>query len=947
MGFVDIASLVQVIGLLIAGVVCVRLIKNDSTYERKLMMVAMGFSMVHNLGVLVELNSTNQQAAMHATMIEYIGSIFFPLIFMLFVIEHCNSGIPKWITRIIKIVDCISVVAVWSNKNHYLFYTSVEFEMEPFPHLVLEYGPFFYINQIALLVTYVICINLMLRELKVERSPKRKQILIVVLGVSVCPIGSTFLYTIFHWWTYDITPICCLMSIVVTVLCLSGTGGFDIVRVATGKVLDIMDGAVITLDENENLLYVNERARNIFPQIRKVPAGTPVSEIVDFPKSLLLSSRKNEFEVNGRYYEGHRNVVTDDDGVLRGYVVLIMDVTDMYEFMGEIMSMKEEAETANQAKSAFLANMSHEIRTPMNAIMGLSELIIEESRGRKVLNYATDIKSASNNLLGIINDILDISKVEAGKMELTEVEYSVRQMIQNIVGMMKISSAEKGLILKSKVDENLPENLYGDGGKIRQILINLLNNAIKFTKEGEVELTVAWEDGESSEIVFTIRDTGIGIKEEDLEKIFENFQQVDTKRNRNVEGTGLGLSITKRFVDLMHGRIITESEYGVGTTFRVYIPQKAAEIPQTEEVTTKDTRDEQAMFSCPECRLLVVDDNQINLKVAEGFLEKYGAKIELAKSGKEAIQKTMENEYDIIFMDHMMPEMDGVEATGIIRQNYESKEKQPIILALTANVIKGAKEMFLENGFDGYLPKPLDRERLHSVMVKWIPMDMRHEYNGVLEEVFHVEEELQELEMESVDVKAAFANRRQSIEDYLDLLELFYTDGQDKVLLIKRLCEENDLKNYEIEVHGLKNAAASVGAMELSVLAKTHENEAHEGNLDFIKSNEKVLSNAYKTVLTEMEDVLTRVGRLGEEEAHSGHLVEIEKEQLIAAVESALKNMEDFKPKEAANKIDQLLHCRLDDEVQASLKEIRTKLKLYDDDAAEDMLHELLNILYL
>ncbi len=949
MNFVDIASLIQAIGIGIGIFYFVKLFHNEPTYERRLMMVAVGFAVVHNTGVLLELNSVNEQAAMHATMIEYVGSIFFPFMFLMFVLEHCHTELPKWSIRGLKILDIFAVLSVWSNQYHHLFYTEVGFVAEPFPHLELSYGPIFYLNQVVLVITYILCIFVMVKEVQFERSRQRKRVLCYVLGISVCPILSTLLYTTLHLWTFDVTPICCLLSVVVTVILLSGQGGFDIVRVANDRVLDIMDGAVVTLDAEENLQFVNEKARNIFPQIRKVRKGTPVSEIHDFPRSLLLSSRKNEFELNGRFYEGHRNVVTDADGVLRGYVVLIMDVTEMYEFMGEIMKMKEEADAANQAKTAFLANMSHEIRTPMNAIMGLSELIIEESRGRKVLNYATDIKSASNNLLSIINDILDISKVEAGKMELTEVDYSVRQMIQNVVGMMKISSAEKGLVLKAEIDPKLPEYLYGDGGKIRQILINLLNNAIKFTKEGEVNLKVEWDDtqGQSPKMILTVSDTGIGIKKEDIERIFENFQQVDTKRNRNVEGTGLGLSITKQFVTMMNGTITTESTYGEGTTFVVTIPQKKVEKEEELKKTAEAAGEEMAMFSCPECRVLIVDDNQINLKVAEGFLERYGAKIDLAKSGKEAIQKVQEGCYDIVFMDHMMPEMDGVEATRIIRKNCQKEDKHPVILALTANVIKGAEEMFMENGFDGYLPKPLDKDRLHIAMCQWVPREMRSSYNGSMEDTLYVTEDLRDILMDSVDVKAAFSQRRQTKKDYLDLMELFCTDGQEKVILIKKLAEEEDLKNYEIEVHGLKNAAASVGAMELSVLAKTHEKEAHEGNLEFIKSNEKVLNSAYKTVLTEMETVLTRVGRIGKDEGVQTELVEIEKEQVISAVESALRFMEDFKPKDAAKKIDQLMTCRLDDEIMASLKEIRTKLKLYDDDAAEDMLHELLNILYM
>ncbi len=949
MNVVLIASIIQIVAIAIGIFSFVKLFLSELTYERKLILATIGFSLVHNVGVLLEINSTTLQAAMHATILQFSGSIFFIYLFMMFVIEHCHTEFPEWVMRIIKIINLFSFLAVWSNKYHNLFYTSVSFEMEPYPHLILHYGPLFYLNQTILMISYVICFTVLLREVNRERSKQRRRVLRQILALTVGPIVSTMLYTTLRMWNYDVTPVICLIVVVLVIILLSGNSGFDIVRVANDRVLDIMDGAVITLDADENLQFVNEKARTIFPQIRLVEQGTPISEIEDFPRSLLLSSKKNEFELNGRYYEGHRNVVADSDGVLRGYVVLIMDVTEMYEFMGEIMHMKEEADQANHAKSTFLANMSHEIRTPMNAIMGLSELIIEESRGRKVLNYATDIKRASNNLLDIINDILDISKVESGKMELVIAPYSVNTMIANVVNMMKIPSAEKGLTLTAEFAPSLPEYLRGDGGKIRQILINLMNNAVKFTKVGGVHVKVDWDATapDNPNLILNVTDTGIGIKEEDLERIFENFQQVDTELNRDVEGTGLGLSITKQFVHMMGGNIRTESVYGQGTTFIITIPQQVASEEERNLMERKNDAAVNVMFSCPDCRLLVVDDNQINLRVAEGFLNKYGAKIDLVKSGKDAIAKVEEVDYDIIFMDHMMPGMDGVETTKIVRRICKNKGRQPVILALTANVIKGAQEMFLENGFDGYLPKPLDKNHLHEEMARFVPEALKHRYEYIESEEIHKEEDIKELLMDSVDVRSAFAHRKQTIKEYLDLIELFYTDGQEKVLLLKRMAEEGDIKNYGIEVHGLKNSAFSVGAMELSVLARTHETEARDGNLEFVQSNEYILTNSYKTVLTEMEAVLTRMGRLGAEEHVHGEMIAIEKEQLIAAVSNALSQLEDFKPKEAAKTIDRLLTCKLEEDVYACLKETRTKLKLYDDDAAEEMLQELLNILYM
>lgn len=951
MTFVNIASLVELAGLFLAAWWWIRLIKDNSSYEQNLMLMVLIWSFIQNLGVLMELNATTLQSAYYAVMIEYVGSILFPLMFTIFVIEHCKVRLPKWIMPLIAMIDVFVICAVWSNREHHLFYTDMEFLLEPIPHLKLYYGPIFYLNQAMLLICYVLCLTILLRESGRERSRRRKRALQIITSCSVVPIVSTLVYTRLQIFYFDITPITSLLAIILSLAVLSRIEGFDLVRVAADKVLEIMDGGVITLDENENLLFVNEEARVIFPKLREVPKGTHISAITDFPKGLLLAKGKNEFEQNGRYYEGHLNVVRDSDDIVRGYVVLFIDVTEMYEFMGEIMQMKAEADAANQAKSEFLANMSHEIRTPMNAITGLSEIIIEESRGRKVYEYARDIKVAANNLLTIINDILDISKIEAGKMELVEEDYSIHQLIREVTGLIRITAAEHGLVLKTKIDASLPNVLCGDSGRIRQVLINILNNAVKFTKEGYVSLEVeSREIGEDLvEIIFSIKDTGIGIKDEDLERIFDNFQQVDNKKNRNVEGTGLGLSISKNFVEMMHGSIQVESEYGEGTTFIVRIQQKVVEAVQNQEDYTeeKDRKEEMKMFSCPECRVLIVDDNNINLKVAVGLLDIYGAKVDTAKSGKEAIQFVKENRYHIIFMDHMMPEMDGVEATRIIRQECGENGASPAIIALTANVIKGIENMFLSNGFNGYLAKPIDKDKLNDLMCQWVPNEMKCESNEIWETALYNESDMLELEMEGIDVRGVFKARKQRVEDYLDLLEIFYTDGMSKVMEIQELAEKRDIFAYEIEVHALKSASANVGANELSALAKAHENAAREKDIAFIEGNLPVLIGTYKKVLSEVEKTLEKFQRTGSKEEIQEDLVPIEEDKLISIVEETLANMEDFKPKEAARKVNMLLGCDLNKEVRAILQEIRTKLKLYDDDTAEELLHELLNILYL
>ncbi len=392
---------------------------------------------------------------------------------------------------------------------------------------------------------------------------------------------------------------------------------------------------------------------------------------------------------------------------------------------------KREMEIIARSKDTFFANMSHEIRTPMNAIVGLSDIIMEESKGRKVYDYACDIKSASKNLLALINDILDLSKVEAGKMELVSNEYHIKAIVDEVINMMEGAASKKGILLKCEFDMSIPSRYRGDDNRIRQILINLLNNGLKFTKEGYVKLTVSGAPGEkpgTERLHMEIKDTGCGIREEDLEKIFENFSQVDARQNRSVEGTGLGLSISRRLVELMQGNIRVESVYGEGTTFILEIIQEIVDPKSLSEAPSEIVKEEELrLFVADDYHVLIVDDNLVNRKVARGFLRPYGFLIDEAGGGREAVDKVRQTKYDIIFMDHMMPEMDGIEAVQIIRSDCGENGTQPVIIALTANAMEGVREMFLQKGFQDFVTKPLDKKTLNETLLRWIPEQRRKE----------------------------------------------------------------------------------------------------------------------------------------------------------------------------------------------------------------------------
>jgi PAS domain S-box-containing protein len=426
---------------------------------------------------------------------------------------------------------------------------------------------------------------------------------------------------------------------------------------------------------------------------------------------------------NPRDYTIQVSPMKDDEGNNRGSMILFYDVT-------ELLEARREAEKANKAKSDFLATVSHEIRTPMNAIIGIATILENTELTQKQRDYLKKIQNSSNILLGLINDILDFSKIEAGKLEIVNDYFRLDHLIDHLKEVFELLFQEKDLDFQCVVSSELPQVIYGDEKRIGQIITNLLNNSYKYTRQGGAILRVdaapiavpavevPGEDGASSDIVvlrFTVEDTGIGIKEDAMSRLFSAFEQLDLVRNKQVQGTGLGLAITKRLCELINGVITVSSVYNTGSVFTVTIPLKigtSEDIPPDEYIM--------ASFAAPKAKVLLVDDIDINLEVASFMLNFFEINPDTAKSGTESVEKAKMEEYDLILMDHMMPEMDGIEAVRLIRAWGEHNAGLPII-ALTANAVSGAREMFLQNGFNDLLSKPIDVKTLAETLLRWLP----------------------------------------------------------------------------------------------------------------------------------------------------------------------------------------------------------------------------------
>lgn len=412
------------------------------------------------------------------------------------------------------------------------------------------------------------------------------------------------------------------------------------------------------------------------------------------------------------------------------YIKLEATLKDLKHSQEALKDAVIRAESADQAKSDFLANMSHEIRTPINAVLGMNELISRESTEETILTYSSNVADAGNALLSLINDILDFSKIEAGHMELTPANYELTSLIREVNNIISIRCTEKGLKLNITCNPDTPNLLYGDEVRIRQILINILNNALKYTDEGSVTLCIDYEPVEDDKIMLILKakDTGIGIKQDDITNLFDAFKRIDPAHNRKREGTGLGLSITKSFVDMMGGTINVDSVYGEGSEFTIRIPQLVKGASKTGIVTDSLTSNKKskykASFKASDARILVVDDVAMNLKVIKGLLKQTGIIVDTASSGAECLELIRDTRYNLIFLDHMMPEMDGLETKVLIDNDDTHANKNTPIIMLTANAIIGAKDEYIDAGFTDYLAKPVKSQELEAMLIKYLPAEL-------------------------------------------------------------------------------------------------------------------------------------------------------------------------------------------------------------------------------
>lgn len=831
--------------------------------------------LINNVGYQLELMSTTKEAYLVALKFSYLGRAWIGFSLLLFISQLCQVHIPRWIIGATSVFNIIIYATIFTIENNTLYYTYMEFEIrDMFPIMVHGRGVLYYAYTASIIIYIIVATIWIIRAYIREKSIiKKRQIRIV--SVAILILAIFYIVEVTHAIPitnlFDITTIGYTIGSILFLIAVLRYKLLDTATVAKQFALDEMSSCCfVALNEDGDISYYNEPTRSLFPDIEK-DKDSVIKLLDEHVRS------QNPIEIDGRMYGTSMEKLGSEEENL-GKIYLVNDETNQYRYMEDILEQMEIADNANKAKSSFLANMSHEIRSPINAIIGLDEMIIRESKERDVVGYASDIMTSSKTLLSIINDILDFSKVEEGKMEIIPIQYEVGEAISDLINMVSDRIVDKGLQFIVKVDERMPRLLMGDEIRIKQCILNILTNAVKYTEKGKIEFEVIYDDISDEEILLKVRvsDTGIGMKQEDLDKLFSPFDRIEEKRNRNIEGTGLGMSITGKLLELMDSKLEVESVYGEGSTFTFAVKQgivsaePLGDFYMKNNVKKSEVGTYKEMFHAPDAKVLVIDDTEINLAVFTSLLKETRIKIDTASSGKEGIEYVEKKHYDVIFIDHMMPDMDGIQTLHYMKDN--NLVENTICVVLTANAVAGVRQMYIDEGFDDYLSKPIYPDLLEQRLMEWLPDEklLAPDSDNIDEDETKDDLSLLE-EIDGLDAKEGL-DYCASLDNYLTVLGVFRDTARVKASEIRQHFEAKDWENYTTKVHALKSSARVIGAKDLSEFAAKMEEAGgkkdivtiNKSTYDMLKQYEvladnlKALDKSVKEDLPPLDDAMRK-----------------------------------------------------------------------------------------
>lgn len=865
-------NIFQIAGVLTGFLTLLSIAKKKASETQKVLLIACCCAFVSILAYTLEINARSLEAMVMAVKFGYVGKCYVLLFFLMFMAYYCNIDIPKLVFRSFLVFNTVMLMIIITCDRHKLYYKSIRLSYEGlFPHVELEKGVCYWMLMAVMLGLMAWYVILCLIEVKKRKGIERKRLLLLSFS-GLIPGYMLTVYLTGIMNILDPVPLGIVLSCMLLTLNVNKYGLLDTMELAREKIIENTKDGLVILDASYNLLYANDVARELFPDINQ--AESREKQIKEIFKE---NPREAVVDIEGRSYEIRVSRIEDDNNAdtVRGYLAWIFDMTFVNHYTEEMIRLRQEAEKANLAKTSFLAHMSHEIRTPMNAIIGFSDLCLNNGDEGEIKEYVQSIRESAGTLMVLINEVLDISKIESGKIVLTDVAYSMKELMKEVISAIIPQINAKHLTFRYLLEKDVPVMLKGDKKEIRHIMSNLLSNAVKYTSEGTILFKVKEIERKDRKTLLEIivKDTGIGIKEENREQIFDRFERFDVKKNYAVEGTGLGLSIVKDLVQLMDGSIEVESVYGEGSLFRARIWQEVLDERKGEAYRGSNCDDikytleqlknavygnrgkrKRRSIRFPGAKVLVVDDNQVNLKVASGLLKLYGIDAELAESGEECLNAVKKQTYDIIFMDQMMPGMDGVETLSRLREIKKGNKSTPVI-ALTANALVGVKEEMLEEGFDDFLGKPMDLTELENVLIRFLKELQEERPEAGREETGFAAEtagRYESLIRKGIDVQAGI-ELCGGEESYLEVLKAFVTNAPVQQRSLSQSLKLGDYRRYTVSAHALKSAAASIGALKLSEISRMHEEAGNKENIAYINEDFVNLIEEYGEIVKAIE----------------------------------------------------------------------------------------------
>lgn len=857
----------------------------------------------------------------------------------MFMIRWKNIKIPQWVIHLLLVVNMGFYVMIATVDYHHLYYK--DYWLAPSKAnlngytLEISPAPMYYVYMAFLLAEIMTTIGIIISSYCSQRSmPNKGKIHFLMIAAMLSPMLLLSLRILKILKGDDPTPLGILLSCIFMSIAVVKYGLFDPVKNAKNYIIDNLKEAVIVTDADHRFLFLNSMADKIITSINKEQGYSTDDKIYAF-----IQGSQDFFDWKDRHYQVEETVLKDNE-LIQGYMMTIVDVTKIIEQNHLMKRLVLQTEDANRAKTNFVSNMSHEIRTPMNSIVGITEILLRSRHSPKEQEYLLNIQSSGRVLLTIINDVLDCSKMEAGKMQLFDEPYDTCSLFHDLRISMENRIGHSGLELIYDIDQDIPCKLKGDMGRIRQVIINLVNNAIKYTEKGSVRFSVHVRQKNTDKVMlyYEVADTGIGIRKEDHKILFDAFQRVEMDRNRYVEGTGLGLTISQNLVNMMGGVIEVESEYGKGSRFFFTIEQTIIDPTpvsavnyngQKDNVTEKEA---ECLFIAPEAHILLVDDNELNLVVAKELLKPLRMQIDTAENGLQAVKMVRGSQYDLVLMDHMMPVMDGIEAAKAIRALPEDKYQKLPIIALTANAMVDARKEFLNAGMNGFVAKPIDFARICNQLKLWLPKDLvrdvpKEEAKKLLAD------DLSDREIQPEDPQMGFSFEEGvkhcgSKAALMKTIRIFYRTIDSKANKIEQCLKEGLISDYVIEIHALKSSALLIGAVPLSEAAKELEDYGKQGKTE-------VLEEKTPDVLTLYRDLKNILRPYAEKEEDAKK--EFSDGEWITALQQIHQCIEQFD----LDGVDQIMEQLEEYQVPECIRESMDQLRVYVADVSMEEIMEL------